>query len=455
MVDIAGENIAANTAHQQTSESAASQYESDFSPRKLRVALVILLGQTFATSFLPYFAVPLALLPITKEFGWSPKEYSVATTSSLMWLGALSGVCLGPLVDRFGVRPILVLGSIAVALVTMSISLAHNFLSLFLSFGLVGFFGSTGMHYGKVTAALFNKNRGKALAILGAESAVAAAIAPQIDRYLIGTFGWRQSFVIEGLIILAIVPLLYFVIEEPGTAGGSRNLFKHFKRTPSDAPANREIAPQNLEGMTLKQSLTDKVFWLITLAGIIALLPRGALFTYFSPLFAQHGFNGQAATANFLSLTTAAGAIGALIAGFALDKVHDARLAIPFKLGALLSLILLGIATAQFGGMLLLMFAGMVWGVADGSLRPFQGFFQIRFFGLKSYGSIMGISAACMSIMLGIAAPVVGFIQEKTHSYDTAIWLLTGLLVFGAAIYLFLGPYRYSAMIGAVRKDSA
>jgi predicted MFS family arabinose efflux permease len=255
------------------------------------------------------------------------------------------------------------------------------------------------------------------------------------------------------LIILAIVPLLYFVIEEPGTAGGSRNLFKHISRKPAGDLRTQEVAPQNLEGMTLKQSLTDKVFWLIALAGIIALLPRGALFTYLSPLLAQHGFNGQAATANFLSLTTASGAIGALISGFALDKVHDARLAIPFKLCALLSLILLGVASAQFGGMMLLMFAGVVWGVADGSLRPFQGFFQIRFFGLKSYGSIMGISSACMSIMLGIAAPVVGLIQETTHSYDTAIWLLTGLLVVGAAVYLFLGPYRYSAMIGAIRKD--
>jgi hypothetical protein len=45
--------------------------ESDFSLRKMRIALVVLLGTLFGSSILPMMALSLLLVPMTQEFGWS------------------------------------------------------------------------------------------------------------------------------------------------------------------------------------------------------------------------------------------------------------------------------------------------------------------------------------------------------------------------------------------------
>jgi sugar phosphate permease len=431
-------------------------YESDFSPRKMRVALVILLGQTFATSMLPFIALPLLLVPMTTQFGWSATEFSLATTS-LMVVGACSVFFLGYAVDRVGCRPIIIIGTLMVGIVTMALSQVHSLVTFCIGFAALGFFGSTGMPYSKVTAALFTKHRGKALAILGAESAVAFAIAPQIIRFLLADYGWQQMFVVLGIVIIAVVPLLYFFLEEPGTAGGSRHLFKFVKpTTPAAAAApaatestGHEPPPTELEGMSLKQIFKDRVFWLILIAGIISAAPRGGLFTYLSPILSHRGFDGQAATANFLSLITLAGAGGAVLGGLALDKFHSTKLAVPFKLMSMLALVLLGIVTTSFGGMTMLITIGILWGLSDGAMRPMATYFNTRLFGLKAFGGMSGLNAFFLAMFLGVIAPVVGFSKDMLGSYEPALWILSIALFAGAVIYLVLGPYRYGVMIGA------
>jgi MFS family permease len=387
---------------------------------------------------------------MTTEFGWSPTQFSLATTS-LMIVGAFASLTFGWLVDYVGCRPIIILGTVTVGIVTAAISQVNGLFTFCLAFAGLGLFGSTGMVYAKVVAALFSQHRGKALAILGAESAIAFAIAPQIIRVLLEDVGWRQTFLILGMVIIAVVPLLYFFLDEVGNAGGSRNLFKFVKPKASLKSTQDEPAPTDLEGMTLKEIAVDRVFWLILLATLIAGAPRGGLFTFLNPMLTARGFDGQTATANFLSIVTLAGALGALLGGFALDKFQSAKVAVPFKLTGMLALILLGIVTASFGGMILLVAAGIFWGICDGATRPMATYFKTRLFGLKAFGAATGLNTFFFAIFLGIIPPVVGLSREATGSYETALWVIAGFLLIGAIIYLILGPYRYSVMVGATR----
>ncbi len=231
-------------------------------------------------------------------------------------------------------------------------------------------------------------------------------------------------FVILGIAIIAIVPLLYLFLEEPGTAGGSRNLFKYMKaKRATRQQVSHDQAPSELEGMTFKQIAKDRVFWLILLATLIAGAPRGGLFTYLSPILSSRGFNGQAETANYLTLITATGALGSLIGGLALDKYHSTKLAVPFKLMAVAALVLLGIVTSSFGGLSLLAVSAVFWGVSQGAMAPMATYFNTRLFGLKAFGGMMGLNSFFFAIFLGIIAPVVGESQELTGSYQPALWV--------------------------------
>jgi len=47
-------------------------------------------------------------------------------------------------------------------------------------------------------------------------------------------------------------------------------------------------------------------------------------------------------------------------------------------------------------------------------------------------------------------APLLfGYIYDQTKSYNGALWVLGVGLAIASGLYLLLGPYRYSASIGA------
>jgi MFS family permease len=236
------------------------QIESDFSLRKMKIAGAVLLGQMFASSLLPMMALTLVYLPLTTEFGWTQTQFGYATTA-LMWCGGLVGPLLGYLVDRTGVRLMIIGGTVMVGLITIAISLTRELWHFYLGFGLLGLFGTTAIGYAKVLTALFTQHRGKALALFGLESSLAAAFLPQLIQSLLERFGWRGLFVIMGLTIIALVPLLYFALEEPGTVGGSRRLFVRERaalRPPERLP--------ELEGLTAREVFRTSTYWLIIVA---------------------------------------------------------------------------------------------------------------------------------------------------------------------------------------------
>jgi sugar phosphate permease len=420
--------------------------ESDFSLRKMKIAGAILLGQMFASSLLPMMALTFAFVPITTEFKWTPTQFGYATTA-LMWCGGLVGPLLGYLVDRTGVRLMIIGGTVMVGLITIAISFTQQLWHFLLGFGLLGFFGTTAIGYAKVLTALFTQHRGKALALFGLESSLAAMFLPQLILSLIGRFGWRGLFVIMGCTILVLVPLLYFVIDEPGVVGGPRRLFG---RTPSGPRPSLPV----LEGLTAREVFRTNTYWLIVLAILCAAVPGSGLMTFRVPMLGERGFT-QADAAMYVSIFTIAGFFGTIVAGWLLDRIDNVKISVPFTLCSIASFVILGRISADHGGIQLLYLAAGLFGFSFGGHAPMGQFFHTRYFGLRSFTTVFAVQMALMALLFGLAAPVTGRIREATGSYDVIIWATVVGLCVSALIYLvLLGPYRYAKQIGAVAQQA-
>jgi sugar phosphate permease len=415
--------------------------ESDFSLRKMKIAGAVLLGQMFATSLLPMMALTLVFVPITTEFKWTPTQFGYATTA-LMWSGGVIGPLLGYLVDRTGVRLMIISGTVMVGLITIGISFTQELWHFCLGFGLLGFFGTSAIGYAKVLTALFTQHRGKALALFGLESSLAAAFLPQLIQSLVTRFGWRGLFVIMGLTILALVPLLYFTLEEPGVVGGPRRLFARRERTA------RPALPE-LEGLTAREVFRTGTYWLIVAAILFAAVPGNGLMTFLVPVLGERGFS-PANAATYLSVFTIAGALGTIVGGFILDRIDTVKVSVPFTLCSVLSFVILARLSAADGGLTLLYVAAALFGFSFGAHRPMGQFFHTRYFGLRSFTTVFAVQMALMALLFGFAAPVTGRIREATGSYDVVIWATVIGLGISALIYLVLGPYRFARHIGAV-----
>jgi len=399
--------------------------ESDFSPRKLKVAAAIIVGTLFGSTVLPMMALGLLLLPMTEEFGWSRTSFSLGM-SAMMLGGALSAPVLGALVDRLGVRPMILGGTVLVGLMTMALSLQTGDLWQFLAgFALLGALGSTAVGYAKVLGALFNKHRGKALAIFGVESSLAGALAVPIIQWLLVNHGWRGVFLGMGAIIVATVPLLWLWLQEPDT--------------PAVAPG---AAPDEVPGVPLAEALRSRQFWFITLAGFLAIIPAIGMLPHMIPYMLSRGVEMNSAV-GMVALMSVAMAVGTLAGGWCLDRFDSAKVAAPFSLLSTLGIVGLLFLSGGSAGMAILAASTILIGFAGGAKRPMGTFFQLRFFGLKDFGGILGVQSPFLAFGMGIAPPLVGYCYDRLGRYEPALLAMVGMMAVTIVLYLLLGPYRY------------
>ena len=403
--------------------------ESDFSLRKMRIAGICLLGQLFCTSMLIIGPMSMLMLPMTEGFGWSRSQFSFST-AAVMWAGALAAPVLGRLIDRRGVRPVVLTGAFSVGLLELALGFQTASLWLFyLLFALLGIVGAIGAGYGKVMGSLFIKHRGKAMGFVAAFSPLIASVFPQYSNQILLSFGWRGVFWGWGAVTLVTWIFLYFFLEEPNSSPNAA------------MPANS--AQPVLEGMTTAEALRSRPLWIMIAAALVSGILGGGWATHSFAYQLSRGFSQQTAV-NAVSVSVLIAIVGPLLGGWLLDKVPTARIRIPFSLMAALSVYLQSIMWANYGGIPLLFTAVALSAVSMNATMPMLGYFYTRFFGLRAYGEIAGINMAVLSLVMGFSAPLVGMIYDRTGSYSPALYGMIVGSVLAGLLYLFIGRYRYT-----------
>ena len=420
--------------------------EGDFSPRKLKIAAGILIGQSFGTSILPYSALMLMLMPLTKQFHWSAQQFSWAVTF-LFFFGALSLWPIGRIADRVGVRPVLLTGTFVVGLVTLAMAFQTERLwQFYLLYALLGIFGSTGVTYTKVVAALFTQHRGKAMAILTAETTLARAGIPLAVNWLLLHQGWRFMYIVFGAAILVCVPILFFTLEEPGETG-TAGKFSWRKRPLLVENANLPPPKPNFPGMTIWDALHDWVFWLVTLGAFIGLFIFNGMFPHIVPALVKKGFS-QTTVVALQSFSVLIAFAGALIGGWAVDRFQTAKIAAPISLVAALGAFLTLLVMPSFGGVPLLGAILIMNALAFNALFPMGQYFATRFFGLNSLTEIIAVQFMITNLFAGLSAPLFGWIFDTTHSYNDMFIITTVLNLVVAGIWFAMPKYRFAKNIG-------
>lgn len=416
--------------------------ESDFSLRKMVIAAACLFGATFVP-YVQATIAPLMMLPMMKELGWTRTEYAFGSTF-LFIFGSITVLAYGRIADRIGVRPILLAGSVFGGATMLLLSLQTSQLwRFYATYALLGAFGSSGVGYTKIIGSLFTRHRGKALALFGAESTVALAVLPVLTNAFISRFGWRGTYVAFAIIMFALTPVIFLLIQEPGVktpffrsgAGAAK----------SGGPPPRKLPP--MEGMTISEIRRDRVFWLIVLSAVLGFGLSVGLSAHIIAAITDKGFSPTVA-AEVLSVSTLMGLVGTFAGGFAVDHFRDARPMAAFGVLSAAGLLLFALATAAFGGLPLLILAMALQGMAVAAMRPVATYLQTRFLGLRAFGEANAIQVVFQGFAMAASPPLFGIVFDRTGSYAPMYWVLIVASIAGSAVFLFLGPYRYRTDIG-------
>ncbi len=374
------------------------------------------------------YTLGLFIKPLSQEFGWDRASISAAAG-----LGAISSAIAGPfvgsLIDRWGIRtvllPIVVLCASSVAL----IALAPNSLVVFmLFFAITGFLGSGQgpLGYAKCVSAWFDDRRGLALGITMSGIGLGAAFVPQYTQFLIGNFGWRTAYAGLGLLTLIIAfPAVFLFIREPIKAKDTDGVMQTRTSASEDRPPDLEV----------REVLGGRRFWLIACALMLVSTVTQGMVVHTVPLLTDKGYSSETAAALMIAVGLSTMA-GRLLSGYLVDRIFAPYVAAFFFLLPCLGIYLLESTISPVGGIISL-------GLASGTEIDMIGFLTSRYFGMKRFGQLYGFLFASFVVGSAIGPYLMGFVFERSHSYVPALWSFGAFMLLATAVILCLGPYRY------------
>jgi len=156
-----------------------------------------------------------SLPDLTAWFGTSPSAVQLTISLNLLAFG-LAQFVHGPLSDRYGRRPILLVSLVAVAVLSLACALAQTIGQLITARILLGTAAAAEAVLGlAIIKDLYDERQQvKALALLGMVIAVAPAAAPILGGFLHVAFGWQSNFfVIAAMALLSCAVAAVFLPE--------------------------------------------------------------------------------------------------------------------------------------------------------------------------------------------------------------------------------------------------
>ncbi|WP_291214316.1 MFS transporter [Hydrogenophaga sp.] len=394
------------------------------SPVAVRRLLTTLALVTLGNSGM--YVVAVVLPAVQAEFGVGRADASLPYTLMMVCLG-IGGLFTGKLADRYGITPVLRVGALAVTGGFIWAAYSGSIWTFGLAHGLLlGMLGSSSTFAPLLadTALWWNKRRGMAVAIAASGNYVAGTVWPPLVQWGIETIGWRQTYVILGVVCGTGIFLL-------------ANLMRQRPPLVVTAPVSAgEVAPDTSRPFGLHP---NHAMALLCVAGVgccVAMsMPQVHIVAYCTDL----GF-GAARGAEMLSLMLFCGIASRLVSGWICDRIGGIR---TLLLGSGLQCVAL-LLFIPFDGLVSLYVVSALFGLFQGGIVPSYAIIVREYFAPKEAGARVG--AVIMATLVGMALGgwMSGWVFDMTGSYDAAFLngIAFNLLNMGIALWLYFRVRR-------------
>ena len=374
------------------------------------------------------------IIPLETDFGWSRGTISIAASVGF-FANALTQPFLGRIFDWLGGRRVLLFSMVAFGLATVLLSLTFHFLFLVFLFGVVSGVAISGTSLGNTMALVsrwFRRRRGTVTGINAAGLAAGGFLIVPFAAYMLQATNWRITWVILGLLILAVgVPLAYiFLRDDPSNMGLQPD---GDPDPPDDEPAvtaDRMRGP--LEADRWAQAFRSWPIWQLSGSYFVCGFTTSIIAFHFVPFAIGQGISPILA-ATIFSFMMALNIVGSLSAGFVSDRFGGSKnwlALVYFCRGSAYVLLLL--VPGALGLWVFAAVAGLSWVATN----PLTTTLTADVYGVRTLGTIGGISFFFHTMGSVISVPMAGFLYDATGSY-TIPFAIAGSLLFPAALSAF------------------
>lgn len=399
-----------------------------------RVVLVSALGLFWGIPIAVY-SFSVFFKPLMHEFHAGRAAVSLAFTVQL-FVGALSAAPVGWLIDLFGPRRVILIGTAVFGLILLVTPLFTGGLAqLYAFYVLLGLsiHGVGPIPYGTVVTHWFDRRRGLALGVTMLGIGLGAVVMPSLAQILIARFGWNTAYSILGAFVLLICwpTVACFLKERPEDIGLACDGATAMTALPDNKSAR--------DGFTAREAWCSREFWMIVCAFILVSASVQGCVVHMAAMLSDRGLSPHSAALGS-SLIGAAVLIGRAGTGYLLDRFRATRLAAIFFGGSAVGVAVLWLANSQ-----LILAGAFLVGLGLGAEVDFIAYLTSRYFGLLDFGKVYSSAFAAFALAGALGPLAMGAGFDWTGSYRDPLILFFVAAAIAAVLMTRLGPYRFSA----------
>ncbi len=367
------------------------------------------------------FSLPVFLLPIARDTGWSVTGISTAMTVGFLAM-AFASMVWGGLSDRWGPRPVVLSGSVLLAASLLAASLAPSLLAFQFVFGLVA-----GVAVAAVFAPMmacvtgwFDTHRSLAVSLVSAGMGMAPMTMSPFAAWLVTFNDWRSAMQIIALLVAVVmIPASLLVRRAPALEVGGEGL------AASDEPQ---------AGMTTRDILKTPQFIILCLTNFFCCA------THSGPIFHTVSYAitcgiPMIAAVSIYSIEGLAGMGGRVVFGLLGDRFGAKHI------------LVLGLFAQAFGA-LAYVFTGRLasfyvvaglFGFIYAGVMPLYAVIARENFPLRMMGTVIGGTAMASSLGMALGPVAGGLIYDTFASYT---WLYVGSWGIGLGAFLIAMTFK-------------
>lgn len=367
------------------------------------------------------FSLPVFLQPIARDTGWSVTGISSAMTIGFLAM-AFTSMAWGTMTDRFGSLPVVLTGSVVLALSLFAASHATSLLAFQIVFGLlVG--ASCAAIFAPMMATVtgwFDTHRSLAVSLVSAGMGMAPMTMAPLAAWLVSNHDWRTSMQIVALVVGAImIPVSLLVRRPPALAQAS-------------AAPSGEGAPQ--AEMSMGEALRSPQFLVLLATNFFCCATHSGPIIHTVSYAVSCGIPLIAAVTIY-STEGFAGMGGRIAFGLMGDRFGAKRVLVS---GLLLQAF--GALAYVFAHQLATFYAvGAIFGFIYAGTMPLYAVLARENFPLKMMGTVIGGTAMAGSLGMATGPLAGGLIYDAFSSYA---WLYIGSWAMGLGAFLTAMTFR-------------
>ena len=386
----------------------------------------------FLLAFGAPLTMPFVYPEVMKEFGWTLTQATLIYTYKSLTGAVVAIFLIGPLVDRVGLKPVLVGAMMAEAIGLASFLFVHSLWTYYL----VGFLIGTGQGAVLICIRLlvsrwFMRNLGLAtgMAIIGAS--FSGLVFPLVLSQLLPLYGWRVAFSCLSLaIFLVSIPIALLCKVNPK----EEDVIQEAVRTPAADSADRLRAAE-IES-TFGALLRQPTFWVIAVATFLGAAVDQAMFQHSIFYLTTEVGLSRTVAASAWSVTFLIAMFVKFLAGWVYDR-HSVKGVAFWNLLLAVAILL---ALPVHGFFTALVYTSML-GFARGGLSVDGPVVAKHVYGPRFITRFLPIFAGFNTLGSATGPVVLAILYDRTGSYVTGFTVFIGIVLVAAFMMWRVQPF--------------